>query len=220
MKTSKNILISTYSEIDISILGYLNICNFQRFLKKMFFLVSFLLAFISFSQTNNFHLSTDSQFSGLEQLYLIEIKEISKETLQIKTTNISGTFFVHSSTELYIQRNEKIKVVYIDSLNETKAFYKQKKNKSLVVTPKKTNKLTKIFVSSHNPSSGASGVIAKSAFIITVPTYKKNKTSTAVAIHLVPYGKVLKKQNQATNYQKNTRAYSLPIEYSNRPPPC
>jgi hypothetical protein len=217
MKTTKNIIISTHFKIDISIIKYLFIYNF----KKLFFLVNFLLAFLSFSQNSNLYISTDSQFSGLEQLYLIEIKETSKETLQIKTTNISGTFFVHSSTELYIQRNEKIKVVYIDSLNETKAFYKQKKNKSLVVTPKKTNKLAKIFVSCHNPSSGASSVSSDFASIIPVPTYKKNNKVSAFAIHChVPYGKVFKKQKQVTSCHKNMRAYSLPIEYCNRPPPC
>jgi hypothetical protein len=149
-----------------------------------------------------------------------EIEEPSKETIHVKTTNISGVFFVHRSTEFYIQTDQKVKVLYIDYLNKSKTFYKQKKNKSLVVTPKKTNKLAKIFVSCHNPSSGASSVSSDFASIIPVNTYKKIIKLTACAKHDVPYIKVSQKQNQVISYLKNIIAYSLPIEYSNRPPPC
>jgi hypothetical protein len=213
MKTLKNILIIIHSYIDISIISNFSICNF----KKSFFILFFLQVSIAFSQTPPLHISPDTQLIGLEQLYVKEIDETSTETLQIKNIYSSGTFFVHSSTLVYFQTDQKINIVFIGSQNKTITYHKN--NKSLVVIPKKTSKIKKVFFTSHNSSSGASGFSSDFASIIPVNTYKKIIKLTAFATHDVPYIKVLQKQNQVTSYHKNLRTYLLPIAYSNRPPP-
>jgi len=214
MKTSKNILINNY--IDISIIKFLVLSNFN----KSFFILSFLLTFKGFSQTSNLHISQNTQLIGLDQLYIDNTEVIPNETLQIKNINCSGTVFVHTSTLVYFQTAQKINIVFIDSQNKTKKYHKHKDNKTIVLTPKKTNKTTKVFVENRNSSSRASSFSTDFASIIPVNTFKKNNKIIAFAKHDVPYTKVSQKQNQVTSYHKNIIAYSLPIEYSNRPPPC
>ena len=214
MKTLKNILISIHSYIDISNMRFIIIRNFN----KLFFIISFLLVFTGFSQSSHLHISPDTQLIGLEQLYVKENEAKPNETLQIKNNNKSETFFVHRSTLFCFQTEQKINIVFIGSQNKTIIYHKD--NKSLVVIPKKTNKTTKVFVQGRNSSSGASSFSTDFASIIPVNTYKKIIKLTACAKHDVPYIKVSQKQNQVISYLKNIIAYSLPIEYSNRPPPC
>jgi hypothetical protein len=213
MKTLKNILISIHSYIDISNMRFIIIRNFN----KLFFIISFLLVFTGFSQSSHLHISPDTQLIGLEQLYVKENEAKPNETLQIKNNNKSETFFVHRSTLFCFQTDQKINIVFIGSQNKTITYHKD--NKSLVVIPKKTSKIKKVFFTSHNSSSGASGFSSDFASIIPVNTYKKIIKLTAFATHDVPYIKVLQKQNQVTSYHKNLRTYLLPIAYSNRPPP-
>jgi hypothetical protein len=96
MKTSKNILI--YNYIDISIIKFLVLSNFN----KSFFILSFLLALFGFSKTSNIYFIQYTDFTGLKQFYLKERETISIETLQIKNINSSGKFIVHSSTLLFL----------------------------------------------------------------------------------------------------------------------